>query len=338
VKEMDAVTLINQNLNIDMLLEHYNFDGIKDDGEMIRACCKLHGGNNPTAFVINRESGLWYCHTNCGGGDVYTLVQKMEKVDFSSAVRWLANLFGIDITNLRINERQEVYLKDIKNFILMMRKHKQKELVAFYINEPIKEVIAYRKFKEETLNNFGVGYVKNVKLKKKDGKEYCLTNRLVFPIIFKNIQVGISFRRTKTKDIPKWSHQPANVETGDYLYNYDATLGKDTIVICEGITDVLAFYEVGIVAVATFGAHITDAQYKMILKTGCSNIVLAFDGDSAGREITKKAIGYVDNGKKIKGIFEHKANLSIISFNEGEDPESIEREELMKRYESRKKL
>jgi len=118
---MDAVTLINAKLDVMKLLKHYNFDHIKEDGQFIRSSCKIHGGNNPTAFVINQETGLWFCHTNCGGGDIYTLVQKMENIDFFSAVRWLSSFYDVDITNAAIIDRKENYLEDIKKFIQIVK-------------------------------------------------------------------------------------------------------------------------------------------------------------------------------------------------------------------------
>ena len=114
---MDAVTIINEHLDIHRLLQHYDIDKTNPEGDIIRACCKLHGGNNPTAFVINVETGLWYCHTgSCGGGDAFTLVQKMEGCDFPSSVRWLAEFFDVDISNLHITERKYQHIEElIKN-------------------------------------------------------------------------------------------------------------------------------------------------------------------------------------------------------------------------------
>lgn len=324
---MDAVTVINNNLDVEKLLNYYGFENIKSNGNTIRCCCKIHGGNDDTAFVINTETGLWYCHTGgCGGGDIFTLIQIMEKVDFITSVRWLSNFFNIDIQGMDIKERTENYLKEIKKFILMMRKRSKKQFEEFFIKENIREVTSFRQFKEETLQHFKLGYVESVTLIKKNKEEYKLFNRLVIPIIFKGLQIGLSFRRIKSTDFPKWSHQPVNLEAGEILYNYDATTNQPIIVICEGITDVWAFYEIGVVAVATLGAHITEQQYKLILKTG-ADVVLAFDGDEAGRLATQKALK----------MFKNKVNLSQITFNEGEDPESIEREELKKRYDFRRR-
>lgn len=323
---MDAVQTTLHNMDVTKLLQHYGFEHMHHDGNIIRSCCKLHGGNNPTSFVINEENGLYYCHTNCGGGDVFTLVQKMEGCDFPSAVHFLAEFFNIDITNLQITERKYQHVEELKKFIKMVKSKRKKEFKPFNIEEEIKEVTKYRNFKQETLEHFGLGYVEKIKLKKRDGENYTLLHRLVFPIIFNNIQVGMSFRRINSNDFPKWSHQPAHIETKNLLYNYDEVKSSSIIVVCEGISDVWAFYEIGIPAVCTFGAHITEEQYKLLLRTG-ADLVFAYDGDEAGQLATKVALK----------MFRYKANIYILHLDDGEDPENIAREELKKRYESRTK-
>ncbi len=325
---MDAVQAILQHMDVNKILTHYDFDKVKNDGNYIRACCKIHGGDNPTAFVMNKDTSLWYCHTGeCGGGDIFTLVQKMEGIEFPQAVQWLADFYGINISNLRITERKAKYIQELKSFIQLMRKRKKKQFEPFTINAEIKSVAKYRNFNTDTITHFLMGYVEQVQLTKRDGTPFTLTHRLVFPIVFNNIQVGISFRRIKSSDVPKWMHQPVNLEIGSILYNYDNAKNSPIIVICEGITDVWAFHEIGVQAVATFGAHITEEQYKLLLRTG-ADLVLAFDGDEAGQLANKIGIKW----------FKNKANLSIINFNPKEDPENISREELKKRYECRKKL
>lgn len=325
---MDAVALITQHLDVDKLLKHYDFDGVHTDNEIIRASCKIHGGNNPTAFVINRETGLWYCHTgSCGGGDVFTLVQRMEGIEFKESVHWLSKFFDLDIANLTIVERKAEYIEELKRFIKAMKGKRKKIIPMFAISEEVKSVAKYRDFETATLAHFNLGYVESVTLAKRNGEHYTLRSRLVFPIVYNGIQVGVSFRRIKSTDVPKWSHQPAHIETKDLLYNYDAVIGESVVVVCEGITDVWAFFEIGVPAVATFGAHLTQEQYKLLLKTG-ADIVLAYDGDEAGKLATQRAIK----------LLKHKANISLIHMSDDEDPESIGREELKKRYESRKRV
>ena len=151
-------------------------------------------------------------------------------------------------------------------------------------------------------------FAKQIELDKKNGDKYVLFNRLVFPIIYSDVQIGASLRRTKSSDYPKWSHQPANIDTGKILYNYDNA--KHSSKIVEGITDVWAYHEIGVDAVATFGAHLTKDQYKLLLTTG-ADIILSYDGDDAGRLANQKA----------KDMLKNKANVKEVIFNQGNDPE-----------------
>lgn len=328
---MDATTYINQNLDVEKLLRHYDFDNISVNTDLIRSCCKLHGGNNPTAFVINKNNGLWFCHTGgCGGGDIFTLVERFEgfsKYDFPKTVQWVASFFNLNIDGLSIHNKHSDYLKELQKFISIAKKNQHKKLPEFSLKEEVKQVAKYNNFLPETLDYFNLGYVASVQLTKKSGDAYTLYNRLVFPVIFNGIQVGVSLRRINNSDFPKWSHQPANINFGDFLYNYDNVKTTNEIIICEGITDVWAFHECNLPAVATFGSHITNEQYRLLLQT-YANLTFSFDGDEAGQLTTSKAID----------MFKFKANISTITFNTNEDPASIPRKELIKLFENRNKL
>lgn len=324
---MDAVTTIQQNLDVERVLNHFRFDKMRYEGDVIRACCKIHGGNNASAFVINHESGLWYCHTgDCGGGDMFTLVQKMEGITFAESVHWLSDFLGINIDGMTIVERKTGYLNDLKKFITLMKSKKKTELQEYKIDANVREVVRYRNFNEDTLKYFNLGYVESITLHKQNGDEYTLYDRLVFPLVFKGVQVGMSLRKTKSNDYPKWFHQPVHIEASKMLYNHDALLHTDVITICEGITDVWAFHEINVPAVAIFGSHLSKEQYKLLMYSG-ADIVLAFDGDEAGRNATKKTIE----------MFRNKANIEVIYFDEGQDPASITREDLSLYYASRRK-
>lgn len=325
---MDAVTLLNEHVEIEKLLEHYDFNKMKSEGSMIRSCCKLHDGNNPTAFVVNIETGLWFCHTSdCGGGDIYTLVQKMEELSFSDAVKWVASFFHVDIANLEIAERKAAHVQELKKWVKLMRDRSTRRIFEpFTISEDIREVSKFREFRPETLEKFGLGHVNEVTLRKRDDTAYTLKNRLVIPIIQNGVQIGMSFRRVRNSDIPKWSHQPAHIQTGELLYNYDAVQGEMKIAVVEGIFDVWAYDEIGVPAVCTYGAHLTDAQYRLLIKTG-ADLVFSFDADEAGDLATQKAIN----------LFRFKANMETVNFQSGEDPENIPRELLNERYRGKTK-
>ena len=150
---MDALTLLKENIDVVKLLEHYDFAQMSPDGLMMRACCKLHNGDNPSAFVINTETGLWYCHTgDCGGGDIFTLVQAMEDIDFIASVKFVADLFGIDITNLKIEERKEQYLEEMKAWIKVMKSRRSRGKKIYSLTELPRPVKSYRSYRQDTLD------------------------------------------------------------------------------------------------------------------------------------------------------------------------------------------
>lgn len=326
---MNAVDYINENKNVLQLLKHKGFEDVRVGGDYARACCKIHNGDNKSSFVINLSTGLWYCHTGgCGGGDIFTLVQKMNDIDFKSSVRWLSNFFNLDIENMQIKERQASYMEELNKFISVMRsKRNQQVLTPYTVDGLLQPVTKYRDFKQETLEHFGVTYTEEIKLLRDDGSPYSLRERLIFPIMLHGEQIGVSLRATNQGQVPKWSHQPKNIKTSLTLLNLDSIKDSAPFVVVEGILDVMAYYEIGVNAVATFGSHLSNEQYKLLLKTG-SDIGLSYDGDNAGREATKNALNMLRN----------KANVSIITLPESTDPESLTREELRNAYARRSKI
>ena len=325
---MYALDKVLENIDTELLLDELGFDVPNNDEEFIRTKCAIHGGDNPTSFVINRENTLWFCHTGgCGGGDAIELVKKIKGLSFHQSINWLSDLFNVDISGLEIKEKKSRFKEDLKSFVSAMKMVKKKDIDEYVVDVEVKSLKSFREFKKETIEHFNMGFVSSIDLNKRDGGQYTLRNRLLFPIIFNNKQVGVALRRTKSKDVPKWSNQPINMNYGDVLYNYDNSVGKSTIVVSEGITDVWAYHEIDVCAVATFGAHLTDKQYKLLLKTG-ADIVLAYDNDKAGNEAKKKAIKMLKN----------KVNLYVIDLPVDKDAEDITREELLNAYKSRRRV
>ncbi len=70
-----------------------------------RGCCPLHGGKNPTAFVIANGNGRqrYRCYTGCNDDywhDAVDFVQRWRNSDFMDAVTYLADMAGIPLSDL----------------------------------------------------------------------------------------------------------------------------------------------------------------------------------------------------------------------------------------------
>lgn len=322
---MDALELIKEQLDVETILDYYDFDNVKQNGSKLRACCKIHEGNQPTGFVIDIDTGLWSCHTgDCGNGDIFHLVQKLENISFPMSVHRVAEIMKLNIDDVEIVARNKKEQRELKEFLKAIKQTQTKELTEFTEDFAKVRVTKFKAFKTETLQKFGLVLFKEFFGVKSNGDPMVLHDRLGFPIIQEGKLVGYSLRATRVDDVPKWIHQPTHIKTGELLYNFDAVIGAVKIVVCEGITDVWAFDEIGVPAVCTYGAKISDEQKKLLLILG-SDLVFAFDGDDAGRSATLKAY---ETFRKI-------ANIEFIHFADGEDPENIEREALLNYYKTK---
>jgi DNA primase len=305
----DAVSYIKQIVNPLDLLKHYNAKCITESSTDIRCKCPIHGGDNPTAFVFNKENKLWFCHTRCNtGGDIYDLVMQIEHLDFVGAVQRIAEIFGINISKMAIKVRTDKTLQDTKKWIQTMRDivDSKVENKAFDISilGDLYTIKSYRQFNSETLNHFGIKYCKN-------------NARVVVPIYENKQLVGVTMRRTN-KHPAKWLHQPTGLQMRNILYNFDNVESNQPLIICEGVFDVLGYWQNGFTnVVATFGCHMSEEQEKLILKK-TYDIILSYDNDTAGAVGTNNVI------KSLKD----KVNIRVADLPDGFDPGMASHEQL----------
>ena len=322
---MNAVEIIEANLDVESILAHYDFNNARISGNYIRSSCRLHEGDNPNAFVINLESGLWACHTgDCGKGNIIHLIQKLEECNFPRAIEVLAEILKLDLSQATNSGRTKEERKELRELTKVIQMTKEKKLEPYVQSKPSKKVKKYKAFDLSTIEHFGLRFYEWFEGASSEGKRRMFKDVLAFPIIQEGILVGYSLRATRNDAYFKWIHQPPHISTGSLLYNYENVIGEQEIVVVEGITDVWAYYEIGVHAVCTYGAKVSETQKQMLLKLGC-DLVFSFDGDEAGIEASRKA----------NDMFKLTSNIKFVKLPYGKDPEAIPREELKEAYEKR---
>ena len=292
--------------NFEKIMEYYGFEPINYSGNTIRSCCAIHNSDNPTSFVYNMDNRLWFCHSGgCGGGDIFDLIMKMNSCNFKEAKNFLAKLLGYSEVKEEI--KMPRYNNDAMKWLTLMQERTKKHE---YIDLPIIPLKSLKPFYDETVKHFKISYL----------KEYQnIRNKIVYPVEHNGITVFYSLRRIDSSDRIKWQHYPKGTKVGNYLYNFTHITQNmsNFVIVCEGITDVLAYHEIGLPAVATFGANLSVEQERMLIRSG-KKIYISFDGDSAGIKATKEIIN------KLK----YKCDLGIVNMPPEQDPNSISREEL----------
>lgn len=334
---MNAVECIRERLEPRKILEHYGFKDVKESHDAFRACCAIHGGDNPTSFIWNKQNNLWYCYTgeDCGGGDVFTLVEKMENISFHLAIIKTAKILEINIDGMEVGLNADRLQREQKQWLERQRKRRdrksqtQSEYSLPYTRYyELEDILPYfNRFSVSSFKNFNAAFcslfpTENSMLKKK----------LVIPIIQNNLCLGVALRDTTGSFGAKWMYQPNGLKTSNILYNLDKARrmveeeGCEEIILVEGIFDVWAYYEIRVRNVcAIFGSSLSSEQMKALLRLNVK-ITFSFDADEAGRRCAE------DAARRLK----NKADTANITLPCGKDPADCTEEELMTAYLNRR--
>ena len=160
----------------------------------------------------------------------------------------------------------------------------------------VTKLLKNKGFNEDDLIDIGI-------CGKKDDFVYdAFRNRIMFPIHDSdNKVVGFSGRIYNGESESKYVNSKESVifKKGKILYNYSRALNeareKKQIIIVEGFMDVIRLYTIGIKnVVATMGTAITKEHADLIRRLS-KNVILCFDGDSAGQKATISALQMLEN-------------------------------------------
>lgn len=315
-------------------------------GSRYWGCCPFHNEKTPS-FAVMQEDGVFYCFGCKEHGDVISFVQKFESCEFMDAVKILAEQAHMEIPQFQGDEDTHKRAKQRERLLLLLDatwRHYQENL---YKSEakPAQEYIKSRGFTKRELDDFKLGYSLNwtemldyLKGKgfteqemvdanvaqRKDGRCYdVMAQRLIFPIFNSfNECVGFSARVLEKTDFAKYKNtaetpvfQKSKVVFGINLLKAQKQAGiLDKIIIVEGQIDVIAMHRAGFKnTVAVMGSALT-VDNANILKKISKNIVLCFDGDSAGQKATLHSLQVLDKDE---------FNIRIVALPDGQDPDEL---------------
>ena len=133
---------------------------------------------------------------------------------------------------------------------------------------------------------------------KKGGGYDTFRNRLMFPVFdVRGNVIGFSGRILGDGE-PKYMNSPETPVFNKSKNLFGLNLAKKTklgsIILCEGNVDVVALHQAGFDnAVASLGTSLTPEQARLISRY-VNEVVIAYDGDSAGQKATARAIGILE--------------------------------------------
>ncbi|MCK9491574.1 MAG: DNA primase [Sulfurimonas sp.] len=303
---------------------------LKKAGANFKAPCPFHDENSPS-FVVSPSKGIYHCFGCGAGGDSIKFVMEYEKLNYPEALEKLADSYNFTLTHTdnKHNKPRSQVMDKLNEWYQNLLTTRSDALS--YIKE--------RGIYESSVEKFGIGYApdSNSTINYINSQGFLLSEaidmgvvgsdsgrsfarfieRITFPIHSANGSIVGFGGRTISGHQAKYVNSP---ETAYYnksrlLYAYHhakQTLHKTKeIIITEGYLDVIMLHQAGFTnAVATLGTALTP-QHLPLLRKGEPRIVMAYDGDNAGRAAALKA-------SKLLSVSGFRGG--VIIFSDGQDP------------------
>jgi DNA primase len=312
----DAVAEIKARLDILEVVGGYVT--LHRSGGQHTGLCPLHPEKSPS-FVVSQPKQVWHCHGCHEGGDIFTFIQKIERVDFARALEILAERAGVELERAKSpaggGAARRRRILELNDRAARFYEHVLWNLPA---GEPGRHLLAERGVDPALARLYRVGFAPAGGQEERDLTRYLVRrdaqpaeiaaagltargrdlfrHRLVFPISDERGQVLAFGGRALGEVRPKYLNTP---ETGVYhkssaLFGLeqarDALRAKREVVVVEGYFDVLAAHAAGVLhTVASSGTALAREQARLLARQADSAI-LCFDGDEAGRMAASRAV------------------------------------------------
>lgn len=326
----DRIDTVKQMIDPGYLVEHLGFKLTRETSKEVRAACSIHGGDNTTAFRLNKEKKTWVCFTHkCHekyGNDLFGLVRSVNGCTFMEALEYLEDFGGCKgISKDKLIKYR--HKKERENFVRFNSGANQ-DRPSIVDPVKLKYYKPYRSsffselgFQEETLDYFEIA----------GGYSDC--DGLIRDIIpihdDKGTLVAYSLRDTRkhvTSD-QKYKLTPG-FDKNLALYNLNRIkdiAGASPVIIVEGFKSVWRLYELGIKnVVACMGSGITSGQADLLFTYAHAGVVFFFDNDLAGATAIGRSYDLLKNKMRVQA----EIITEVGDNSEGLDPADLTKEQI----------
>lgn len=336
---------------------------LDQNGKTFKAKCPFH--NEKTAsFFVSPERGGYYCFGCNAKGDIFTFVEQFEGLDFRGALKVLAERAGVTLAfdkkadgerdNMlsamveasRYFEDQYDKSSEAKQYI-KSRGISDETRKLFKIGfapegwQNLHDFLKRKGYGEAILEKVGL-------IKKKEGGGFYdrFRGRIMFPILDSSGRViafsGRILPRLDDSKSAKYLNSPDTplYDKSAVLYGLDKAKSEirrlNYSILVEGQMDLVMSHQASIRnTVASSGTALSEDAFSQtgaisnlgLVRRLSSNIIIAFDSDSAGRKAAMRAAGIaLSLGMDVK----------IADIQGGKDPADLVKEDINKWRETLK--
>ncbi len=302
---------------------------LRRQGKNLLGLCPFHNEKSPS-FVVYPENNSFYCFGCNKGGDVISFVMGVENLDFTEAVKLLAQRSGMTLPE----EGGDFSVSRLRTRILEINRESGRFYFGVLSTPEGKAGLNYFKSRgldPKTIRHFGLGYAPDtgfaltnhlrelgytkdellqsdmVRLSKNGNLYDRFRNRVMFPIIDLRGNVVAFGGRVLGDGTPKYintSDTPVyHKGSGLFALNFAKNANSEQLILAEGYMDVIALHRAGFTnAIATLGTALTEEQAR-VMRRYAKEVVICYDSDQAGRRATQRAIPLLkDAGLKVRVI------------------------------------
>ena len=334
----DVINKVRESVDIvDVISKYVN---LIPKGKNYFGVCPFHSDHSPS-MSVSKEKQIYKCFSCGASGNVFNFIQDFEHVSFNEALKILGDMAGIPIDGVSVKTRNKDENKSLYDIYDISSK--------FYINNlntnygiEAKDYLHKRGITDDLIHEFDIGLSLNDRsfltkllvkkqfkyedmidsgliVKNDYGYSDIYVNRIMFPLYDINGRiVGYSGRIYNKQDTSKYinTRETKIFKKGELLYNYhrakDECRISNTVIITEGFMDVIRLHSVGIKnVVAAMGTAITK-EHILLIRRLARNVILMFDGDSAGAKATESCINL---------LLEYNITPSVVRLPENLDPD-----------------
>ena len=316
---------------------------LRRSGSNLFGLCPFHG-EKTASFSVAPDKGIYYCFGCHKGGNAVNFMMEVEGLSYPDAVRSLAKRSGMEVPE--DEQYQSRYRQQERLWAL------HKEAARFFHSKLYApegaEALKYaqgRGMPKSILTTFGIGYAPDtwsslvdalrkkgytdqelrdsglVTVSRKNGNLFDrFRDRLMFPIIdVRGNVIGFGGRIMKKDDnAAKYLNSPEtlifNKRKNLFALNLAKKTKHDYLILVEGYMDAIALHQYGFdCAVASLGTALTEDGAALLTRY-TNQVVLIYDGDTAGQNATKRAIPILEKaGLQVK----------VLQMRDAKDPDEF---------------
>lgn len=327
-----------------------DFVALKKRGVNLLGCCPFHNEKTPS-FTVSPAKGIYKCFGCGASGNSVNFIMDHEQMSYPEALKYLAKKYNIEVQEKEVSPEEKKKIDKRESLFLVSQFAKEQFIRNLHETDEGKSIgLGYfksRGISQEMMEKFGLGYSfeeRNhfTKIAQDKGykKEHLIDSgltserndrlydrfygRVLFPIHnLSGRAIGFGARILQlNKKAAKYLNSPETdiYHKSDVLYGLylakRAMIQQDNCYLVEGYTDVISFHQKGIEnVVASSGTSLTPGQIKLV-KRFTPNITVLYDGDAAGIKASFRGIDL---------ILKEGMNVKVVTFPDGEDPDSFAR-------------